>query len=1190
MFSQLVSRRCHLGRLIPLRLAVWLGLVVAFFSALPRSMAQSGPQEMQLSQVEQEKFFEAKVRPLLIESCVECHGPDDQSGELRLDRQVHFLRGGSSGPVVVAGDPKASRLIKAISYQDSEFQMPPDTKLPDESISILSEWVQQGAYWPEHDTAAEAIETATMSPSDRIDTLRQTHWSFQPINSTAPPATEQKAGSESATKASERNMSKHGAIDRFVRARLSAAELAPNPRADRRTLIQRAYFRLLGLPPSYEEVQTFLLDKAPDAFPRLVDRLLDSPHYGERWARHWLDIARYGDTTGYLAGSRETRYPYAYTYRDYVIDAFNNDKPFDQFIIEQIAADQLDLQGDQRSALAAMGFLTVGRRFMNRQQDIIDDRIDVVTRGFLGMSVSCARCHDHKYDPIPTADYYSMYGVFASSEEPAELPLLGEPKPSPEYEAFLQAKAEKQKEVDKWLEERREATENELRSRVADYLVALTKTLPPNGRGKLDLQGKRGALRRAAGVRWQQYLAKPADSPQMIWKLWRQLAALPANEFAEKSFTILEQAVAISGPIEGARAEVNAAASDQASLVIPRRLLDALRDARPQSMLEAAQVFGDCLEAVHAQWAEASKADASLKHLPEDGDESLRQALWDAKAPTSLNTAQMIGHLDQGERNKHNQLISKVNGVSVTHPGAPPRGMVMVDKPNPITPVIFRRGVASNRGDAVPRRFLQVLSHVDGGKPFEKGSGRLELARAIANPDNPLTARVIVNRVWQHQFGEGLVRTSSDFGARGEQPTHPELLDHLAAEFVADGWSIKRLQRRIMLSATWQQSSAVREDAAQVDPENRLLWHMPRRRLEFEPLRDRLLLAAGRLDDRIGGRSVMIHQDATRRGLYAYIDREDLPGLLASFDLPSPDASQAKRSQTTVPQQALYLMNSSFVIQQAKALAARAAAVNQDNDNGEDRIRQLYRLTLARDPDVKEMKAASAFVDPESIHELRRSQQQNFDPDEDARWQYGYGYWNAEKNATEFTPFPYFDGQSWQGSKQFPDPSLQYLRVTAHGGHAGSNREQSAIRRWVAPVSGVVKITGLLKHAEKKGDGVRAQLAHSQLAIRATWKAFGNEVETTADTVEVRAGDTLDFMVDCIETASFDSFHWSPSVELIQLEKPDQPDNKWKPGFTWHAAADFSSSSEKLAPSGSLDPWVQLAQALLLCNEFAFVD
>ena len=960
VFSQLVSRQWVSVRPISARGLVCLACISLVGVGPAASIswtAEPSSQPQPRNRTELEKFFETKVRPLLVRHCVQCHGPDDQSGELRLDQKVYLLKGGSSGDIVTPGKPEASRLIRAIGYRDNELQMPPENKLPDEAIAVLTEWVRDGAYWPDEASPTDPEATLAVSPSEHIDALRRSHWSFRPIAPIEPPSPE-----ETAPNVSE--------IDRFVLARLAESGLAPNPVADRRTLIHRAYFNLLGLPPSYEQVQAFVNDKDPDAFARLVDRLLGSPHYGERWARHWLDIARYGDTTGYLAGSRETRYPYAYTFRDYVIDAFNSDKPFDQFIIEQLAADQLELTGDHRNALAAMGFLTVGRRFMNNAHDIIDDQIDVVSRGLLGISVACARCHDHKYDPIPTADYYSLYGVFASSEVPAELPLLGEPQASPEYESFLQAKAEKQKEVNRWLEQRRLETEDELRSRVADYLVGVSKMLPQYRKGKPSLQGKRGALRPAAGVRWFQYLAKPADSPQTIWMLWRGLAAVPANEFAEKSLEILERVAAPDSPGQGPDGSKNVATDHRAASGVPPRLLDALRQARPQSMPEAAQVFGDCLEAVYSQWLEASKADASLERLPDAGDEMLRQALWAAGAPTSLSAGEMIAHLDQGQRNKHNQLLAQVNGVSVTHPGAPPRGMVMVDRPNPVEPVVFRRGVPGNRGDAVPRRFLQVLSHVDGGDPFRQGSGRLEMAQAIASPDNPLTARVIVNRVWQHQFGDGLVRTPSDFGTRGEQPTHPGLLDYLAAEFIADGWSIKRLQRRIMLSATWQQSSTVREDAFQVDPENRLLWHMPRRRMEFEPLRDRLLVVAGRLDDRIGGRSAMIHQDAPRRGLYAYIDREDLPGILASFDLPSPDASQAKRSKTTVPQQALYLMNSDFVIQQAKALAARTTGQrNQDNPNV--RIRRLYRTALARDPESDEMKAAAAFVDPASVRAFR---------------------------------------------------------------------------------------------------------------------------------------------------------------------------------------------------------------------------
>ncbi|WP_197456148.1 PSD1 and planctomycete cytochrome C domain-containing protein [Stieleria neptunia] len=946
-----------------------VGLGILFLATCLPAVGAPVPQDKTATSSEQEEFFETKVRPLLVQHCVECHGPEDQSGELRLDRQDHFKRGGGSGPVVVPGDVKASRLIRAIGYRDNGLQMPPDSKLPEEAIRVLSDWVRSGASWPEE--AIETDQTVSMSPEEHIEAQRRSHWSYQPIATTPPPSIADlvaRVGQDQVDAFGGDGMT---AIDRFVLARLSDGGLAPNPRADRRTLIHRAYHALLGLPPTYEQVQAFVADEQPDAFARLVDRLLENPHYGERWARHWLDIARYGDTKGYLAGNRETRYPYAFTYRDYVIDAFNRDKPFDQFVIEQLAADQLDLTGEARSALAAMGFLTVGRRFMNRKHDIIDDQIDVVTRGFLGMSVACARCHDHKFDAIPTADYYSLYGVFASSEEPSELPLLGDPQSTPEYEAFLKAKAEKQQEVDKWVEERRQGIENELRSRVADYLVYIAKSLPQYSKGKVQPQGKRGALRLPASRRWQQYLVNANASPHPVWELLRQLAALPLDEFAAKSATLLDQAATATETTEG----------QEPANPIPQRLLDSLREAQPTSLPEAAQVFGDVLEAVYAQWIEARKADESLERLPDAGDETLRQVLWSADAPTTLDSGQAIAHLDQAERGKYNQLLGGVNGVSVTHPGAPPRGMVMFDKPKPVEPVIFRRGVPGNRGDRVPRRFLQVLSHVDGGKPFEQGSGRLELAQAIADPENPLTARVIVNRVWQHQFGEGLVRTPSDFGIRGELPTHPDLLDDLAAGLIADGWSIKRLQRRIMLSATWQQSSDTRPAAIETDPENRLLWHMPRRRMDFEPLRDRLLSVAGRLDESVGGRSVMIHQDATRRALYAYIDREDLPGLLASFDLPSPDASQAKRAKTTVPQQALYLMNSGFVIEQAKALAERSEAerskAEPEGPTGDDteqvatdrtaeRIKRLYRLALARDPAPAELQVTLEFVTPGS--------------------------------------------------------------------------------------------------------------------------------------------------------------------------------------------------------------------------------
>lgn len=1114
-----------------------LVLTLAFVLLATTTQAAENPQA-------NEEFFEAKVRPLLLEKCVECHGPDDASGELRLDRRSAVIKGGASGALVDQGNPAASRLLKAIDYKDSALQMPPDGKLTDEEIGILTQWVETGAFWPEESADADA---APLPPSERIDEFRENHWSFQPLAAVAIP--------EVAATGWPRSP-----IDHFVLQKLEQSGLSPNHPADRRTLILRAYFTLIGLPPSYDEVNAFVSDDSPDAFERLIDRLLDNEHYGERWARHWLDIARYADTTGYFPGSRDTSYPYAYTYRDYVINAFNSDKPYNQFVIEQIAADRLELPEDDRQALAAMGFLSVGRRFMNRQHDIIDDRIDVVTRGFLGLSVACSRCHDHKYDPIPTADYYSLYGVFASTHEPEELPLLGDPTKTPRYQEFLDAKAEKQREVDQWLEERRVAIERELRSRIADYLVYLAKTLPGQDAGDVPKVGERGALRVPAIQRWQAFLSKQETKTDSIWSVWHTLTEFKSDTFASQ----LEQAIGSSeNPIELPNS--NGA------------ILQRLRQSKPQSIADAAKVVGTFLEEVYANWNQTVEKDPAVNTLSDPNMESARQFLISASAPTSLDIDQANGHLDQAERNTYNSKLGQIKAVEAKHPGAPARGMVLLDNANPHDPVIFKRGQPGNRGDRVPRRFLQILSHVDGGQPFTEGSGRLELAKAIASSDNPLTARVIVNRIWQHHFGAGLVRTASDFGTRGEPPTHPELLDYLAKEFIDDGWSIKRLQKRIMLTATWQQSSVTRADAEKIDPENRLLGRMPRQRLEFEPLRDRLLFTAGTLQLDIGGRSVMIHKDARRRGLYAYIDREDVPGLLASFDVPSPDASQAIRAQTTVPQQALFLLNSEFVIQQATALYERVAAIQ----NTDERVNSLYRLALARDADAEEIEFAKRFLG----RELLSADDSSPTEDEGPVWDFGYGYFDSETNRVAFEAMPHFTGEHWQGGSEFPDSKYGHLRLSAGSGHPGNNAMLATIIRWVSPGDGSVKVTGMLRHRADKGDGVRGTLVSSRKGVLATWDAFHSEASTTVASIEVQRGETLDFILDCRETPSFDSYQWAPQVTVVQSGSLGKGE-----GSTWSSQDDFLSASRERTQSHGLDPWIQLAQALLVCNEFAFVD
>ncbi len=605
-----------------------------------------------------------------------------------------MLAGGTSGPAVTPGDAETSLLIKAVRHTDEDLQMPPEDKLSEEAIRPLSEWINLGAPWP---------DDAVIAAGDGAADAWQAHWAFQPLKQPALPAVKQADWPRAP-------------LDAFVLAKLEATGLTPSPPADRRTLIRRASYDLTGLPPTPEEVDAFVKDPDPRAFDRVIEQLLASPHYGERWARHWLDVARYADTKGYVF-TADRAYPNAYRYRDWVVQAFNRDMPYDQFLIAQIAADRLG--GDDPSQLAAMGFLTVGRRFLNNQHDIIDDRIDVLTRGTMALTVSCARCHDHKYDPIPTEDYYSLYGVMASSIEPDQ----------------------------------------------------------------------------------------PAEY------------------------------------------------------------------------------------------------------------------------------------------------------------------MTLADKEQPVNPHVFVRGSSGNPGRAVPRQFLALLSG-NNRQPFVDGSGRLELARAIASADNPLTPRVIANRIWQQYIDQPLVDTPSDFGVRSKQPTHPQMLDYLAASLVNDGWSLKNLARTILRSATYQQASFDRPECRAVDSENALVWRMNRKRLDFEGLRNALLAVSGQLEPALGGPATSLTAVPwpRRRTLYGSIDRQNLPNLFRTFDFASPDTHSPQRFQTTVPQQALYLMNSPFLGDQVRALAARAEQrAVADEERG--RIKALYRLVLGRAPDQRELALGQAFLANEATRE-----------------------------------------------------------------------------------------------------------------------------------------------------------------------------------------------------------------------------
>ncbi|MBI3862483.1 MAG: PSD1 domain-containing protein [Planctomycetia bacterium] len=1090
---------------------------------------------------EQEAYFEKTIRPILVARCLECHGDKKQEGDLRLDSGAGVLKGNDSGPAVVAGRPEESRLIEVIGYKDP-IRMPPKQKLTDDEIAAITNWVKIGAPYPQPAVAAAPALGEAATPVG-IAKARAGHWSYQPLRRAEPPAV--KDGTWGAA-----------TIDRFVLADLEKNNLSPSSRADRRTLLRRASFDLVGLPPTAAEVAAFEQDSADDAFARVVDRLLASPQYGERWGRHWLDVARYADTKGYVF-TEERKYPFSYTYRDYVIRAFNNDLPFDRFIIEQLAADQLPM-GDDKTYLAAMGFLTVGRRFGNNQLDIIDDRIDVVTRGLLGLTVACARCHDHKYDPIPTDDYYSLSGVFASSVEPGDLPQIGAPAMNDAYREYERELGKLEGETNAFIGENLAALVDELRTRTADALAVVAdkdaRALPD----AVKLTVGSDEARRMLVTRWRDYLAETAKQPHPVFGPWHELARHSGEEFAP----------AAAKMIEG----LNDAADAQ-----PRTnalVKQALAASPPKSMADVAGVYGKLLADVHQQWVkqQAEKpADgkAPAAALPDAAAEELRQVLYAEKNPTAISRDEFRRFVNRAVRDKLNEKRRAVESFKANSPAAPPRAMVMNDAPQPAQPHVLIRGNAGRPGKEVPRRFLQVLAGVD-GPAFQKGSGRLELAQAIASPSNPLTARVIVNRVWMHHFGKGLVATPSDFGFRGSEPSHPELLDHLAAAFIDEGWSLKKLHRRILLSNAWQQASDDRPECVAADPENRLIWKMNRQRLEFEPMRDALLAVAGRLDATPGGRPVDLFASpfSARRAVYGFIDRQDLPGTFRVFDFASPDVSTPMRPQTTVPQQALFGMNSPLVVEQARALAARPE-VQQAADPAA-RVDALHRLIYARAADAEETAAALKFL----------SQPQESERPLPSVWQYGYGeYDEGAHQVRNFTALPHFQEGMWRGGAQLPDPKLGWLLLTAQGGHPGGNKSHVIVRRWRAKQAGRVSIEAMLSHPAEQGDGVRGRVISSRAGELGGWTVHHGEAPTKLDGVEVQEGETLDFVVDCLANESNDSFAWSPAIVLTGTDGQTT--------LRYNAASDFRGP----APSQKrLSPLEQYAQALLLANEFLFVD
>ena len=1075
------------------------------------------------------EFFESRIRPLLAERCYECHGEKKQKGDLRLDSKAAWQKGGDNGAVIVPGDPGASLLIKAVHYADKDLQMPPKRQLAPEEIAALEHWVKIGAPDPREGkpVAARGVD---------FEAGRK-QWAFQPVGNPQPPKLAQEQWNRQE-------------VDRFVFARLQQAGLQPSTPADRRTLIRRATFDLTGLPPASEDVDAFMRDTSPDAFAKAVDRLLASPHYGEHWARHWLDVARYSDTKGYVYAREEKQFVNAWPYRDWVVRALNDDMAYDRFLLLQIAADQVEPEDSPN--LAAMGFLTLGRRFLGVTHDIIDDRIDVVMRGTQGLTVACARCHDHKFDPISTRDYYALYGVFQSCAERL-VPCGVSGITSAAFDKELRARAEKLRET---MAKRCEEQAARVRATVAEHLLAQTELekypeetfsqiLGPNDINPVFVR------------RWQGFLADADKRHDRVFAAWHEFAKLKPAEFTKQSASVVQS--------------LHQRSADALHPRVARSFTTA-----PATMREVAERYGALLAGVEKQWRELLKAEPSAKALPEPDDEALRRVLYGPDSPCLVPDE----HLANNEWFFPNtvtvelwKLQGEVDRWLIQSAEAPAHATILVDRAMPATPRVFKRGNPLTKGEEVPRRFLQVLAG-DQPKPFAKGSGRLELAQAIIAPTNPLTARVMVNRVWMQHFGRGLVRTPSDFGKRADPPSHPEMLDWLARRFMEDGWSLKKLHRRIMLSSTYQQSSLGPADAIaarkaqESDPDNRLLWRMNTHRLSFEEMRDAWLAAAGELDLRIGGKPAELFAGTnTRRTLYGLVDRESLPTVLRTFDFANPDLSIPQRTDTIVPQQALFGLNHPFV-------AARARVVVQ-RTRGDDaaRVRQLYSLLYQRAPAASELSTALAFVHPEPAPLVQREQP--------SAWKHGYGELEETTGRLKsFTALPHFNGTAWQGGESWPDAKLGWAQLTAAGGHPGNDRKHAVVRRWVAPQDGSYAITSTLVHEPAAGDGIRAFISHSTRGLLRSTALHHSTASLNLDAMPMSAGDTLDFIVDIRDGLNSDQFLWSPKITLVGNSGAGVD-----AAPPWDAQKDFAGP-----PVSLLSQWQQLAQVLMLANEFVFLD
>jgi mono/diheme cytochrome c family protein len=850
--------------------------------------------------------FRTQVKPILEQSCFPCH-TDMAMGGLRIDSREHLLKGGKSGPAVVPGRPAESLLYQAITHSHPSLKMPPQGKLTPEQVAALRAWIESGVHF---DTVGE-----TKGPGRAVVEEQKKFWAFQPVHKWAPPAVRDSGWVKTD-------------IDRFIRAKLEDRGLHPVGSADKRTLLRRATYGLTGLPPAPEEIQSFLTDTSPNAWEKVVDRLLASRRYGERWGRFWLDVARYSDEDA--LGLSADPFPNAWRYRDWVIQALNDDMPYDIFVKAQIAGDFMDKPGENRYR-PGLGLFGLGPWYYKlvdppkARADERHDRIDVLTRGFLGLTVACARCHDHKYDPIPMRDYYALAGVFASTglkEEPlAPKDVVAQWHDKQKQIENLEADLKKR------LEQERKQLGRILARDAGKYLFTAWRV----DRGNIQpREAAAGGLDAETLDRWVAYLRGKQWAHPYLAEFSGALDIGTARVNSEKFQSLLDSVAAEYDAIQKYNKKV---------------LEEAAKSTDPYDIF-------------------CKGCNAETKTLARD-KYLLWTDLFGAKQQSHEQTPGLFYYADDKidrllSDTARAQIASLRDEVKKRKSELPPRYPflhVIADSDRPADLPLHVRGDPYNLGEPVPRGYLTVLSK---SKParFERGSGRRELAELIASADNPLTARVIVNRVWHHHFGAGLVRSLSNFGEIGDRPSHPELLDYLAARLIENRWSLKQLHRQILLSATYGMSSEFWQANFNADPENRLLWRANRRRLDIESLRDALLLVAGTLDYKAGG-PTEDWKMSKRRSVYSRISRFRLERTLSLFDFPDPTISAEQRASTNTPLQRLFFLNSDLVHDVAKSLAGRIETTARSDP---ERIDFAYGLLFGRQPEDEERRMAAEFL------------------------------------------------------------------------------------------------------------------------------------------------------------------------------------------------------------------------------------